>query len=412
VAAVLPLAILAFVALFFLLLSRRGREPAETEVALPAESAPASGPPAEAPAEPARAEPPSPAGETYVPAASAPAEGPTSSPASEQAEGRPAWRPTVRETLPSEMIQRLQLQISAFPDLPAVTRQILLALQNPETSPQQLSRLAGSDPALAARILRVVNSAFYNLPCKVADVSRAIVLLGYMQVRNLVMHGGVGTVLVARDRKTPVDLQPFWYHSFCSATCAFHFARATGTLSPGLASTVGLLHDIGKPVWWWAGMTGAAPPFPGTGLSDEGSLREEEGRFGASHAVAGALLAVRWGLPAEVVRGIEYHHHPPFVDPDSLPGDVRELAVVLSLADAVAHWFESLSEEEAAAGDMSGASRVIEEAWFRSGGKLGAVVGLVDPLLHRDLLRARALMEQGAADAEPVAETPGPRRAG
>ena len=303
------------------------------------------------------------------------------------------WRPALRSDLGLEGAHELQSGVSAFPDLPEATRRVLRALQNPQASAQQIGHLIGSDPALAARILRVVNSASYNLPTRVGDLPRAIVLMGYTQLRNLVLQDGMGTVLVAKDGKTPVDLTGFWFHSFCTAICSFQFAKKMRGVTPGLASTVGLMHDLGKPVHGW--MEPGSPSDPA--LSDEFSLRAEEEDWGANHAVLGAVLAVKWDLPGAVVRGIEFHHHPEFA-PQLIPEESRELVTTLWLADQVAHWFTSLTGRDAESPDFDGAARVLAKAWSRLDIPPKRMDGWIDQGLQRELMRARALLDPGAAE--------------
>lgn len=361
---------------------------------------------------PGRTEPSSPTGtepptasatETYHPAAKEPAR-PAADEACPPAPELPSWRPAIRAELSAEAIVEAQADVAAFPELPVGARQIILALQNPQTEPQQIARLAASDPALAARILRVVNSALFRLPNKVGDLSRAVVLLGYSQVRGLVVRGGMGQELVAQDERTEIDLTPFWFHSFCTATSAFQVAKVMGSAAPGLAATVGLLHDIGKPVLWWAHPGGGHARVAAAGAATDQStlltLRAEESAWAVNHPALGALIAVRWGLPTEVVRGIEYHHHPEFAPVAEIPPEARELALVIWVADHLAHWFATLGEEELAAGDLSGAKEIVRSCW-ETLGRGSPPPGLVDHALLRELQRARQLLE--AADGEPLA---------
>ena len=320
-------------------------------------------------------------------------------------QGFGSLRPAVREVLPPADVHRLAGLVAAFPELPVGTRQIMSALQDTATTPQTIARITASDPALAARILRVVNSSFYNLPNKISDLSRAIVLLGYTQVRNLVLQGGLGQTLVARDGQTRLDLTAFWYHSFCSATCAFHFARKLGTVSPGQASTLALLHDIGKPVFWWWQPEASADIVRAGCASTPDTIIGEEARFGVNHPTLGALLAVRWGLPLDMVRGIEYHHHPGFGDTDCVPADVHDLVTVLWMADRFAHRFAEFVGDEAHAQTVPPADSDPAAGHERAGAifarwDAAALPALADPDLHRELLRARALID--APETQPI----------
>src|SRR4051812_16163700 len=91
--------------------------------------------------------------------------------------------------------------ISHIATLPEITVKIIELVENPRSTAQDLNKLISNDPALCARILKVVNSAFYGLPGQIGSINRAVVLLGLNAVKNIVIaasltklfRGGAGS---------------------------------------------------------------------------------------------------------------------------------------------------------------------------------------------------------------------------
>jgi putative nucleotidyltransferase with HDIG domain len=109
------------------------------------------------------------------------------------------------------------------------------------------------------------------------------------------------------------DSEALWQHSLVVASVAAHLAARQKCASPGLASTIGLLHDIGK-----LAINSLFPdavaklwePSPSTAPADESFLARERRLFGADHAFIGGFLAAQWKLPGELADAIRMHHVP------------------------------------------------------------------------------------------------------
>ncbi len=76
-------------------------------------------------------------------------------------------------------------EISNIATLPEVTLKIIKLVEDPDSTAQDLNKIISNDPALGARVLKVVNSAFYGLPGQIGSINRAIVLLGLNAVKNI-----------------------------------------------------------------------------------------------------------------------------------------------------------------------------------------------------------------------------------
>jgi putative nucleotidyltransferase with HDIG domain len=214
--------------------------------------------------------------------------------------------------LSEEIIRGLE----QIPPLPKGVQALLRELDSADSSAASVGDIVASDPVVGAIMLRVVNSAAAGLRRHVLSVKEAVSYLGFVRVRTLIMKLQVSQLFRAPAAQTQCyDLDALWQHSMAVAQVADHLARRTGKADPDVASTLGLLHDIGKlaincqfpqkvaQLWRPMGLVGV--PDRGTG---ESWLARERRLFGADHAFMGGFLAARWMLPEEITDGIRLHH--------------------------------------------------------------------------------------------------------
>ncbi len=191
----------------------------------------------------------------------------------------------------------------AIPTIPLVMKKILKIIEDPTTSPATVAKLVSSDPALTAKILRVINAAVYGFVVRIASVNQAVVLLGLDVVRALLL----GVSIFQMMEQTAVGL---WKHSLGCAITGKLLAQKKGMSDPEEASVAGLLHDIGKVV--------LSVQFPKEYQMALAAARDrhmflfdtEMEMFKMTHATAGACFAGAWHLPKFAVESIRYHHHP------------------------------------------------------------------------------------------------------
>ncbi len=212
---------------------------------------------------------------------------------------------------------------------------VLAGVSGSSFDPRQISELVTGDPALAAQVLRIVNSAYYGLSKKVGSVFRAVVYLGHVEVRNIVWRACVSDGLESLDKQTQVLVEDLWAHSFATSKVAYALARSLNLPEPDQLSTTALLHDIGKLIslnLWPDSARGLYQPVRFSDLD----ILVEETRLGAQHARLGAEVAKAWGLPDESVQAIGEHHMPSFVSISQFKSGRKALALV-HLADLLVH---------------------------------------------------------------------------
>jgi len=206
------------------------------------------------------------------------------------------------------MLTSLVGGIRDLPSLPRVFSELKFALAHPSATIDQIAQTVEQDVAVSAKLLQLVNSAFFGLTRDVTDVKTAVSCLGMTVLHDLVL-----TLEVFRSHApneyVPEDyLEKFHEHAQLTARIAAGIAQQT-KLPPAVVLAA-LMHDAGKLVI--AERTPAHFARALAGSENEGRpLHEiEEKLIHISHAEVGAYLLSLWGLPSAVVAAVAHHHHP------------------------------------------------------------------------------------------------------
>ncbi|MCU0538832.1 MAG: response regulator [Desulfobacterales bacterium] len=219
---------------------------------------------------------------------------------------------SLRRWVEAGPLQGLLGRIDSLPSLPELYTRLVAEIQAPHSSSRRVGEVIARDLGMTAKILQVVNSAFFGLPRRVVNAQEAVLLLGYDTLKALVLSSRIFGRFDAR-RMPGLNVAALWEH----CTRAGLFARtiaAAETLPPKAqdeAFTAGLLHDIGKLV--------LAQNFPQeyAAVLEDARRREqpsdavETAYFGASHAELGAYLLGLWGIAEGVVQAVADHHRTP-----------------------------------------------------------------------------------------------------
>ncbi len=217
--------------------------------------------------------------------------------------------------------------------LPNVYTQLEKTLKNPDHTRNDIAKVVSVDPALTARLLRIINSSYYSLPRPVENIGIAVNLLGEFDLRNLVLVSSVvNSVAALTDRG--IDIHAFWQHSIRCGIAAKMLAVLKNHENPDLLFLGGLLHDIGRLIIYKN-----EPELSSTVswyIASEGRERHliEQELLGFDHATVGSLLIESWGLPVKLIDIIKYHHQPE-LSPDSEYG-----VNLIGFANLLAHYLE------------------------------------------------------------------------
>jgi len=232
--------------------------------------------------------------------------------------------PTATTTLES-----LADKVRQLPTLPTVYIKVAELMNDPNASAADISKVIVHDQAIAAKLLRVVNSSFFGLSQRVSTVSRAITIIGFRGLRDIILTLSALRVLRPWSDGKTFDDRTFWAHGVGCAACARATAIMLRSSDPEESFTAGLLHDIGKLTEYWFLRDEFLP------LAWEAHEKKiplyvlEKEKLGFTHADVGRLLAERWQLPENLIDSIAFHHTP---SESRFP---REAAIV-HLADIMA----------------------------------------------------------------------------
>ncbi len=179
-----------------------------------------------------------------------------------------------------------------LPSLPEVALRVRKAAQDENAPAAEIARLIALDPALAARLLRVANSAFYRGSRSVDNLQMAVARLGNQAVRSLVASLAMQQLFQTPSTALKAPMKDLWVHSTEVATLASALAARFTKLNPDDALLAGLLHDIGV-----LPILARAEDFPEIAL-DPAHLDETINRL---HTVIGKLVLEAWDFPPQLV---------------------------------------------------------------------------------------------------------------
>lgn len=226
--------------------------------------------------------------------------------------------------------------ISHMATLPEVTVQIIEVVEDPTSSASDLHQIVATDPALSARVLKVVNSAFYGLPRQIGSINRAISLLGLNAVKNIAVAASLGKIFRGGTDCACFEARELWSHSVATAAAACMITREIGSGTSDEAFLAGLLHDIGFMIALQYDRSRFVEAFSLLEFDDAGIPRnellvQERVVFGVDHQDLGAVLCETWKFPRTLVASAAHHH-----DPTDLSGDEASIPWIIHVADRYA----------------------------------------------------------------------------
>ena len=211
-----------------------------------------------------------------------------------------------------EIAKRLSASIEKMPSLPTTVTKVIELANDLNSSPRDLLKVIQLDPVLTAKVLKLINSAFFGMPNKVS-LKQAVVMLGINTIKNLALS----TAIIGQMGKSKImvkrfDQHRFWEHSLCTGIAAKKICRKIES-DPRLRDeyfVAGLVHDIGKVV-----MALALPQWFTTIIEHAhanqlSSVRAETDKMGIDHAEVGSMLARKWSLSENLVDSTRFHHLP------------------------------------------------------------------------------------------------------
>ncbi len=209
----------------------------------------------------------------------------------------------------SEIIQNI---LKNIPRLPIYVTKLIQLLLDEGASVKEITNLAKQDPSLVSQILKVVNSPYYGLKNKIADLNHAILYLGFNEVYQIIVSGGIQKTMPGSP-----EFRDLHQHSVIISQLAFEICQHYDKRYSSTMSTIGLLHDIGKSIVLL--------------------LKKQNPKWALfiemlQPARIGALLLKEWQIPTTVCEAIQYQDYPEFFPAETVPAEQRAFTAILALA--------------------------------------------------------------------------------
>jgi putative nucleotidyltransferase with HDIG domain len=214
--------------------------------------------------------------------------------------------------------------------LPTTFYRINQAIGDPKISMNDLSRMISEDVGVTVRLLKLVNSAFYNFPSRIETVSRAVSIVGTQQLHDLVLS----TSVVSMFKGMPPDLvnmDSFWRHGIACGVAARILAKMRHEVNIERYFIGGMLHDIGRLIMYMKRVDLSRSLLQRCQANNELLFKAERSVFGYDHTEVGFQLVKNWNLPRSLQELVLFHHN---------PGAAKEYPVeasVVHIADMIVH---------------------------------------------------------------------------
>jgi HD-like signal output (HDOD) protein len=206
------------------------------------------------------------------------------------------------------VIEKIIENIRDLPTLPTVYLALSEVMADPQSTARDISQIVSADLASASRVLRLANSVLYGYPGQIDTISRAVVVLGFDEVRNLVLATSVLDLFSKQD--SAFDFRPadFWAHSLGVGIATRIIGQACRLPNREDLFVAGILHDIGKLAFFEFAEKEFTRALDQANKCQQPLWESEIEILGMDHSRGGGLLVENWNLPLSIQKAICGHH--------------------------------------------------------------------------------------------------------
>ncbi len=243
--------------------------------------------------------------------------------------------------------KKILRQLKDLPPMPQIVFKARSLLADPEAEMRDLSALLESDQAIATKVLKLANSAYYGLSGKVSSIRHASSMLGFNALGQLISMVGASAVLGKTLLGYDLDSAGAWRHSLMTASASRILAMRKNPDLENDAFAAGLIHDVGKLV---LDRHVAKRKEDFERLTEGGRnsmLAAEQHILGLDHADIGFEVCQHWNIPETISAAIKFHHQPSKSEDD-------ELSYIIFMADSIANMAKALEDTESMMAQMDG----------------------------------------------------------
>jgi putative nucleotidyltransferase with HDIG domain len=218
-----------------------------------------------------------------------------------------------------------------LPTIPIVATKVMQLIESDNASSEGIAKVVASDPAVAARVLKISNSSFYGCQRQIQTLAHAIMVLGFSTLKSLVVAASVKQVY----KPYGLTEKMLWEHSFGAGLAARIIARETHQVNEEEAFLGGLFHDIGKNIMNFLDNSQFQTAMQ-ICYNDRVSFEEAERQiYSYTHSEVGSLVIKKWNFPEILMKAVLKHHTFDF-DENEDPYQVS-LTCVVGLANLFCH---------------------------------------------------------------------------
>jgi len=215
-----------------------------------------------------------------------------------------------------------------LPTIPVVAIKVMQLIESNTATAEELAKIVSSDPAVAARVLKISNSSFYGCRRQIQTLSGAIVILGFSTLKSLVVAASVKQVY----KPYGLTEKMLWEHSFAAGLAAKIIANGTRATNEEEAFLAGLFHDIGKIIMNTLDRNKFQEVMQHCYNEGISFGQAERGVYPFSHDEVGAYVIKKWNFPEILTGAILQHHKLEFDELLDDPAMIK-LTAVTALAD-------------------------------------------------------------------------------
>jgi len=207
-------------------------------------------------------------------------------------------------------IEMIVQSIDQLPPFPAIILRALQSINDPRSSAQDVVEIIQYDQGVTSQVLRVCNSAYFNLRRQVHSLKEALVFVGFNTLMQIILNRSLKGVLAGPCQGYDLDTGALWKHSVSCAILTEIVSQRIQRKPSATQFTAALLHDMGKVV---------LSAFVRETFKEIKNLVREQGYsfiaaerevLGVDHAELGGLIAEKWKFPGPIVEAVRFHHTP------------------------------------------------------------------------------------------------------
>ncbi len=235
-------------------------------------------------------------------------------------------------------IQNRATELKVIPTLSTIITKVFSILNNRDSSFSDLCDVVKYDQAISSKVISIANSAYYSRGIEICSLQRAMINIGFEEVKGIIMCILFMENMLKQLKLREEDLLSLWKHSIYVACASKVLSEKMLIEDPQKVYTAGLLHDIGKVVFYMDG-DDYGEKLRRVQASGKSVVQMESEDFGTDHQAAGYAISIKWKFPPEFSQVIRHHH-------EYAAGKYGSLVQLVGTADKFSYAPNSVSDRE------------------------------------------------------------------